>query len=308
MDKATNTNGSWSYTINNLFLGSPSAAMNYLIAQREHSSQSAAQVLAMLHASAATPKVEASKEKLDRVVEKIRKLMNLAESNNENEAASAAALAQRLMVQYDLESAVLAAEAGDDAKEQEEDIEESSMGDLESFARRAAWKDWLIMYITKANGVYVYTSHKGMQGKCKTYRLIGQPRHVATVRYLYVYLAREIERHSKAQGKGKGAVWSNTFRQSAALTVGERLKEANRAEADAAKNRLAGNCTALVAVETAEQRIGERASEAKAWSRKQHGKFTTGQSGRSRYDSAGAAAGRACGASLNLSGARRLSA
>jgi hypothetical protein len=175
----------------------------------------------------------------EKIMARVRNLLRLAgDGANENEAAAAAAAAQKLIERFKLDAAMLDASAGDDqpAEEEVRDCEDP----LDRSKSKIAWKGSLASGIARANSCRIYW-------RGGTIQLVGTPSNVSTVRYLYAYFVREIERLAKQYG-GNGRSWMHAWRVGCAETLASRLKAA-REEARNDARREAQDAT-----QTADQR------------------------------------------------------
>jgi hypothetical protein len=171
------------------------------------------------------------------LLERVRKLLALADSANEHEASNAAAAAQRMISRHRLELAdlELAADESPRLERQEMDAPEG---------RCRAWRELLAGAVAEANGCFSYVRRKrvGVPSVVRSQRmLLGSADNVSAAHYLYCYLCREIERLTKAavrhrfsaagvaaagcHAEGKRA-WSESFRLGAASAIAERVKAA----------------------------------------------------------------------------------
>ncbi len=151
-----------------------------------------------------------------KIVDRIRKLLELSKHNtNVNEAASAAALAARLMAQHAIEAADL--EAADPSAAVEGLTHETLYDD--GGARLPWWRWVLADALCRANGCKGYGQGGGRLG------IIGRASNAQTVRYLFGYLVLEIERLCSeiasvecppGAGSGYARTWRNSFRLGAA--------------------------------------------------------------------------------------------
>jgi len=189
----------------------------------------------------------------------IRKLLRLAQSSNMHESANAAKRAQLLMEKHRIEVSL-----DDDAKE------EFSLGEpLETFDEVVLWKGHLLDPICEVNGC------RGLwiaRGSKHLLCCAGPERDCNTVRYLYTYLSKEIERlacegadHLQSLGQFRSRrrrsnrdSWMHSFRYGAITILTLRLREATEqawAEAEAENPR---------ALAVIEDRI-EQADRVKEW-------------------------------------------
>lgn len=175
----------------------------------------------------------------EKILARVRNLLKLAEGGaNENEAAAAAAAAQKLIERHKLDAAMLDVSAGEDQPIEEEvrDCEDP----LDRSKSKIAWKGSLASGIARANSCRIYWRGGSIQ-------IVGTPSNVSTVRYLYAYFVREIERLAKQYG-GNGRSWMHAWRVGCAETLSARLKAA-REEARNDARREAQDAT-----QTADQR------------------------------------------------------
>ncbi len=143
------------------------------------------------------------------VIEKIRKLLALSESPNENEAAIAASKAAELLSKHNLEIADIG-----------EPIEIVGQIVLEDYAT-ASWKELLLAGVCQLNGL------KGFNSKVKHSRrsnavLIGRPLSILVSKQTFLYLMDVVERLA-CQHKGKGRAYLNSFRLGVANRLRQRL-------------------------------------------------------------------------------------
>lgn len=237
-----------------------------------------------------------------KIVERVRKLMALAESDNVNEAANAAAAAQKLMAEHRISEAMLSAEAGED----ENDVEVTN-DVLAQFARREPWAGTLAMGLTKANGCEVYySSTHGKKGV--DLRIVGATSDVQTVSYMYQYLVHEVERLCDAEAKRRrlaGTIeyantrmWRASFRAGAAHTLCKRIeaaaqeqrREQHNAAIDAGGAAIVRLDGGLARLET----LAEKVKEALP------GNLRKGRQTTARRDMSGFVAGQRAGESMNL--------
>lgn len=152
----------------------------------------------------------------DQIVEKIQKLLKLGTSDNEHEAAQAVAQAQKLMEKHNISQAMLTQLSSEEEEEETRSWEDplyDSMG-----TSRSQWRGYLGQTIAKANNSDVWTSG----GKIF---IVGRGSDVQTVRYLFAYCEKEIDRLSKRYaGNGKG--WINNYKIGCVNAIRDKLKEA----------------------------------------------------------------------------------
>lgn len=232
-------------------------------------------------------------EALDRVA----KLLRLAKSDNPHEAASAAALAQKIIDRHNLDVAAL-----NDASATPLEPVRDEMLD----SKTSTWSMRLASALCDLNGCRIYYRPG------QSVQMIGRASDTQTVRYLYQWLTREIDRLCARDGAGMGKTWRNNFRLGAVDAVTRRLreeKETTREEAKAeafARDGEAG----LARVGAAIVRVSDRAEvDAYASTLKLRG----GSARSSTYDGGAREAGARAGGSIGLNnrgamgaGARRM--
>jgi hypothetical protein len=207
----------------------------------------------------------------EKIVDKIKKLLRLAESANVNEAATAAGAAQRLMEAHQIDQAMVALEDDDAPVGSVENEPVRQFDDDEAlhvWARLASWKLQLAWTVASENGCRTFQSHvySHKQGRyLRTIGIVGRPSHVATVRYLFAYLMAEIDRLCRKSGRGKGRTWANSFRLGAVHEVRKRLAQARRKARQEARAKLEGDTVALVRLDHALARIDEFRNTVDAW-------------------------------------------
>lgn len=185
------------------------------------------------------------------VMDKIRKLLRLGESPNENESAAAIAKAQALMEEYRIESHML--EEPPEAKEEVRTWEDP----LHQRAR-SSWLGRLAVIISKANGCFVYKGGPHIW-------LVGTASNAEAARYMYGYCVKEIERLAKARGRGNGRIWMNNYR----IGCVQGISHAINAEQERVYNdmRRVPDSRALVVVNRAIAKVQNEAVQAESYCR-----------------------------------------
>jgi hypothetical protein len=234
-----------------------------------------------------------------KIIERVRKLLELAHNNtNVSEAANAASAAQTLMSRHAISEAMLApADAAPD-EPIEKDVLFASGG-----TQNATWRGQLAMVMSEVNGCGVYQS-------CGSLYIFGRPSDSAKVRYLFAYVAREIERLCKEAADLRGSpgrTWANSFKLGAVSEINRRLREADKAarasmkqEADASDTL--GTGSAIVLVNNALAKIdAHKVSVAQYGEVKLH--LRKGSASHSRTDYGARDAGKRAAANIDLNGA-----
>jgi hypothetical protein len=237
----------------------------------------------------------------EKLVDRIRKLMELGDegrNNSVNEAATAAALAQKLMFENKISMAEL------EIDESEDPIIERDVWASEKAKRVTTWKNHLLAGIAFNNFCRLVnrrSRYNGFKNATKAQVLIyGRQQDVESVLYMYQYLVKEVERlclqeaaknfEPKEPGRKK---WSNSFRIGAADTIGMRLSQERRAQ----EVKAAESFTALIKREDA---------AVKAYVHQKHPHLRRGPSV-TISDGGGYGAGQRAGRDINLRGGKGLS-
>jgi len=184
-----------------------------------------------------------SEQKIAKVMDRIKKLMALSQSPNQNEAATAAAAAASLMSEYELEEADLRLETGE-AAEAIEDVCFTLDGQ-----RHANWKSYLHVGLTRAFHCHSWLHRSFQNGKrTQAFRVVGRRSNVQTINYLYLYLVQELTSMSERAwcevpatqaSLIHGKHWKNSFLTGAAGEIQKRLfAQVEQEKAQPATNAL----------------------------------------------------------------------
>lgn len=173
-----------------------------------------------------------------KIIEKISKLLALAESDNVNEAASAAARAQELMTKHQLAIADIQANGFDHIVDPIDDLP------IDLDKSLIHWKTCLAAGIAKANGCATYNKYMYVNGKQAQVvtQYVGPRLSVDAVTYMYRYLVREINRLAALRRGDPGVdrKWLRDFRLGAVAEITTRLiKMAEHAKVGANGSALA---------------------------------------------------------------------
>jgi len=236
----------------------------------------------------------------DEAIEKVKKLHRLATSNNQHEAALAASRAQEIMDRFKLESFSLNYETNGSAPD--EPIKNYDFDPLDAGTRRLASSRWRLFYaIAQCNQCKGYTSRFG------GIAVVGRPSDVNTVRYLYAWLTREVDRLAERDCRGNGRTYANNYRIGVVETISERLAEQSRrtvAEVQReAEAQQSVNPMALVLVNQAVATLERRGKEVEQWI-KSNLKLYSGSTSRFKADGSAREAGRKAGREVRLKAAR----
>jgi hypothetical protein len=154
---------------------------------------------------------------IDRIVERIKKLLALSSSQNPHEAALAAAKAQELLFRHNLSLAMVEAA-----------LEGGSSAYVSDRFDSGGWMHWrrrLLAAVARNNfcrGVsYQQTRDVG---------IVGEPHNVTVVKHLYAFLVREVMRLADLGAKEQHGLdeeesraWKRSFYLGAVRTIAQRL-------------------------------------------------------------------------------------
>lgn len=232
---------------------------------------------------------------IDQAIDKARKLLALATSDNPNEAAQAAARAQEILDRHEITQAML--EVDDEDGEEVENFADKG-APLESAGSIATWKACLARSVSEANQCKVFTSRA--TGK-RTIEIIGRPSDVQKVRYLFAYLTHETDRLVKRDARGCGRTWANNYRHGVVDTLSKALK-ATRAKVAVDMRAAADNSLALVRIDNALAKLDERTAAVELYA-KANLRLRMGSSS-SRGNKGARERGREAGKEIKIGGAR----
>lgn len=235
------------------------------------------------------------------VLAKVQKLLRLATSSNANEAALAAAKAQELIDKHQLAATLLAMDAVEPMKglDDEPIIDfEKAGAPLDAAKKLDRWRGSLASAVARSNACRIYYSGSEIG-------LVGRPSDAETVRYLYGYLSREVERLATESGQGMGRTWRNNFRLGVVETIHKKLYEQRRKfESETRAEARAAGSTALARIDRALATIDKRGESVDAWVKSNLKLYARGGGSGSQYNASAREAGRRAGHSIAISGAR----
>jgi hypothetical protein len=219
------------------------------------------------------------------VIEKVKKLQRLANgSSNPNEAATAAAAANKLIDQHRLEQSEINSETEEDIFEDDDSVYESG--------RITQWKSSLVCALAKHYGCAIFNSKTYRSNK---YKLVGRKSDVEVVKYMFAWLCLEIDRLSDRASKEKhldrsaGKIFSNSFCVGAVTGVREQLEKSRK---EVVQN-YSGDSSAIV-------KLNNRANEAEEWLRNAHRLKSSGNRSKAYLDSRAYDAGKISGSNIHL--------
>lgn len=229
------------------------------------------------------------------VIDKVRKLLRLAGSPNEHEAALAAAKAQELIDQHQLQTALLSIDESTTTSSDDEPITNFADSPLDVSPAYARWRATLAVGIASHNGCRIWRQGGHLM-------IVGRPSDADAVRYLFGWLAGEVERLATENGAGKGRTWRNNFRLGVIDTILRKLREQHRQWLDSTRAE-ATKANALVVVNKALVRIEQRRGQVDAWM-KDNLSLSRGRASTARCDYDARNAGRAAGEGVSVSRSR----
>ncbi len=235
----------------------------------------------------------------EKVLDRVRRLLRLAESPNVHEAALAAARAQELMVRHRIEAATL--DGGRDGS----GIVDLRDEPLEASKRLRPWKTRLGDVVARANGCRVYLLDRG---GIRSLVLVGRAEDAALVRALYESLVTRVECLTRAHGQQRARAYRNAFRLGVVATLEERLALASKAAKERALRGEVGDEgeAPLAEAGTAIARLEARDAEVDRFMERELG-VRRGRARGLRADAEGYARGRIAGHTVALEPAERKS-
>lgn len=156
-------------------------------------------------------------QELDRVVERIKKLLALSSSQNPHEAALAAAKAQELLFRHNLSMSMV-----------EATLEGGTSGYVSDRFDSGGWMHWRrrLLAAVARNNFCRGVSYQGT----RDVGIVGEPHNVSVVKHLYAFLVREIMRLADIGVKAERGLdeeemraWKRSFYLGAVRTIAQRL-------------------------------------------------------------------------------------
>lgn len=154
------------------------------------------------------------------IVDKVQKLLALSKSSNANEAAAAAAKANKLIDQYRLSEADLETEATADLEPLEEDPDY-----VYQSGKVTPWKKLLVNVLAAHYGCAYWNDRTYVNGRqFSRYRLVGKRSDIGITRYMYSWLLLECQRLSEKEAKGMGRIFVGSYCEGFVIGVANQLK------------------------------------------------------------------------------------
>ena len=233
-------------------------------------------------------------------VAKAVKLLRLAQSSNPHESALAASRAQEIMDRFKLTglSADLDTEtAAEPIADFCADLLDAGSSVMETWRRRLAMT---VAKCNECNG-YLQTRRTERGEVIKGFAIVGRASDAQTVRYVYTWLRREVDRLAGALCAGFGRTYWNNFRIGCVETVCLRLEQTRRETTASVKAEAAatGGTLALVRVERALAVRDQMLADVNTWM-KFNLKLPAGKRSSFRSDPSARMAGRAAGHQVSI--------
>lgn len=174
------------------------------------------------------------------VIKRIIGLRELAKNNaNSEEAATASAIADKLIAKYRVEEELLNPKTS-------KVILDSNY--IYTTGRVVGWKAALVSIIAKAYSCatcIVYTKPEGR--KVSSFQLAGTQEDIDIVHYMFGWISSEIERLTKVNGKDKGHIFCNSYAEGFVDAIKTKLYNNNQDRK--AENADSEYCAALVRID-----------------------------------------------------------
>jgi len=146
--------------------------------------------------------------KLGSVISKIQKLLALSKSSSSAEAATAAAIANKMIDEYRISEIDLAV----DSNESDPLIEDD--GFIYETGRVIPWKKSLVGVLCHHYGVAHFNDNDYPNGRLVSrFKLLGRKSDIAITRYMFAWLLSECQRLADGEAKGKGRIFVASYCQ-----------------------------------------------------------------------------------------------
>jgi hypothetical protein len=246
----------------------------------------------------------------EEALRKVRSLLNLADAKRgatQEEAAQAAAMAQRIMDKFGIDIN----DADFDSNQATADAEPiKNFGHEDPLERmdkshdyEDSWSVLLANVIARQNQCLARYMRVGKNGF--SVRIIGRPSDVNLVRYLYGFFKQQIKNLKSEHCKGNSSAYKGEFCKGCIDTLSRKLEQSRKETFAESKAENINNPQALVRVDKAIQRIEKRAQEVAQWFAANNTTGTRGGGFRgSSVGIGGRAHGQQAGQSIRMTGAR----
>jgi len=207
----------------------------------------------------------------EQALDKVRKLLALSESSNENEAATAAARAASIMAEYRLDSAMLGAQAEEAREAFKINVDPDALG-ARTTRHYVPWYWRLAWSVAEANNClpwYVY------ENRMRRVAFVGRRSDALACRYMLDAISNDVDQLAAAFVRKSGTrVVGNSFRLGCVRTIASRLSAVAQETAAAKSRELAGDTVALVKLDGALVRLREDAQQLREWNAKTNGEYS----------------------------------
>ncbi len=227
----------------------------------------------------------------EKIIDRVKKLLRLATSDNINEAATSAAVAQELINKYNLSHLLLSEDPF--AENVIKDYgKQSPQESLYEFGKNSlSWKSILANGIAQLNHCRVYI---GRRQTNKFIGIIGAEDDVSIVRYLFLYLVTEIEALCIKEGD-HNKTWRNNFKLAAVSQILKILRET----AERSKRDFKEHCQDEKVASEALARFSDKLARVDEYI-ENNMKLGKGKSVASAYNHEAAEAGKRAASKINL--------
>lgn len=255
----------------------------------------------------------------DNVIDKVRKLLNLASAaGSEGEAQAASKQAQALLSKYRISMAEIESETDSDDNGAGADILRNEAAHVESGGKIAAWKIALMSAICDVNGCKLLLNQHyagfGNQGhgirrkKEHSFLIIGTEADAGLCSAFYTSLRDTVESLAKSNkpaglARGEGKNWATSFKVGCVYAINSRLREGAQEAREEAK--ALNQCQALAVVdnrsEALESYMNETYHQGRGKAKKGQKKLSSRQASKSNIDYGAYTSGHRAGEKVNLS-------
>lgn len=216
------------------------------------------------------------------IVDRVRKLLQLSQSSNQNEALAATAIANKLIAEHNISVAELEINGGN-----VEPVVESDTFIYET-GRIIPWKQSLAVILAKNYGCAIFNSLDYSGGrKFSRLKLVGRASDIGICNYMFAWLVTTIQTLSDAECKGKGKVFAQSYCQGFVSGIQIQLTVSK-------KEAESGFGVAAIV------RVNSRLDEAEKWMRAQHQLKKEKHASHSRFDLAAYGQGVEAGKNIHL--------
>lgn len=246
---------------------------------------------------------------MDKILDRIKKLLRLAEgTSNPNEAANAAAAAQKLIQEHNLGMVSLEDES---VEYRQTRYADEPVGQAEISmpgGKLPRWECALLQSVCRRNSARVL--FVGQTAGAHRYTILGAEKDRDTVIYLFHYLRRQVDAVTTRACVGKGRTFANNFRLGMVETINNRLfdmEKQTRAQAPAqaytrgGENAIAIVNESLAATDAIERRVVSLMKTALESTRTKSHNW-----GNASHDASARDAGRRAGQNVNIAPGKAL--